>query len=113
MLIGTIGVPNFCAMLKTPLRNGPTCPSRVREPSAKAIKLIPESNAALARRVISSRPPRLGTSGTGTFPKRPIVLSRIDENREENQEGANDEKVKAAEDPENKRAQREPGLLHA
>ena len=73
MLTGTIGTPNFCARLKIPFLNGCTWPSRVREPSAKAIRLTPESSAALARWVMISRPSRLGASGTGIFPKRPII----------------------------------------
>jgi hypothetical protein len=42
-------------------------------PFRKAIKLIPESKAALALSRMISRPSRLGASGTGMFPKRPII----------------------------------------
>ena len=51
-----------------------TWPSRVREPSANAIKLIPESRAALARSRHDFEALAAGTSsGTAMFPKRPII----------------------------------------
>jgi hypothetical protein len=68
-----MGTPNFSASLKTPFLNSLTWPVRVREPSANAIMLVPESSAALVRSVMISRLSRVGASGTATFPNQPII----------------------------------------
>ncbi len=72
MLMGTMGHVEFLRQAEDAFLEGFMRPSRVREPSGKAARLMPESSAAFAFRFILSRPSRVGTSGTGIFPKRPI-----------------------------------------
>ena len=72
IVTGVTGAPKRWAMRKTPSWNGRRRPSRVRAPSGKTTRLVPELRASWVSFHIRRRSARVLTSGTGTLPARRI-----------------------------------------